>query len=104
MVKRKPKFFCDNCGAQVDMAAKSCPRCGRFFASVRCPKCGYTGGDQDFARGCPKCGYSAAVPGGNAAPPRRRAGEPAGPVPVWLYFFAALALMLAGMLLYHALR
>jgi predicted RNA-binding Zn-ribbon protein involved in translation (DUF1610 family) len=124
MGTKKPRFFCDNCGAEVAMAAKSCPRCGRFFASVRCPHCGFTGKDEDFSRGCPACGYSIS-PGGEgsegaftgAANPSGKRGvqrpwesgrgaprEPAFPLPVWLYLVAALALISVLALLYNVLR
>ncbi|MDR2177536.1 MAG: hypothetical protein LBP20_05780 [Treponema sp.] len=120
MSTKKPHFFCDNCGAEVEMSAKNCPACGRFFASVRCPKCGFTGKDEDFIRGCPVCGYST-VPGGPAAngggkheanskksvsrsrgrtTPRKAAFTP----PFWLYLFAALTLICALTILYNVLR
>ena len=57
--KRKDaKFFCESCGSEVSKNAKVCPFCGKFFASVRCPKCGNTGTTDEFAQGCPKCGYA----------------------------------------------
>jgi ssDNA-binding Zn-finger/Zn-ribbon topoisomerase 1 len=107
---KKPRFFCDNCGAEVDMSAKSCPQCGRFFASVRCPKCGFNGKDGDFVRGCPVCGYSAVPaksPGasGRRAPPGRKgAGDAAGPPSFWVYLLAALALICVLALLYNLPR
>jgi ssDNA-binding Zn-finger/Zn-ribbon topoisomerase 1 len=111
---KKPRFFCDNCGAEVPMSAKSCPQCGRFFASVRCPKCGFTGNDEDFARGCPACGYSAvpdaapAKPGGNpkrnARGGRKQPGEEAGALSFWMYLFAALIFIFVLTLLYNVLR
>lgn len=58
MSKKKAKFFCENCGSEVDKNAKFCDKCGRFFASVRCPSCGYTGSNNEFTHGCPKCGYA----------------------------------------------
>jgi Zn finger protein HypA/HybF involved in hydrogenase expression len=58
-VKKKPRFFCDNCGYEVGSDVKSCPYCGRFFASIRCPACDYSGPDRMFQNGCPMCGYSA---------------------------------------------
>jgi ssDNA-binding Zn-finger/Zn-ribbon topoisomerase 1 len=112
---KKPRFFCDNCGAEVAMSAKICPQCGRFFASVRCPKCGFTGKDEDFVRGCPVCGYSS-VPGLSPAKPsgghsgkrtpveRKRSGEAEGTLPFWFYLFAALALICVLALLYNSLR
>jgi uncharacterized membrane protein YvbJ len=109
---KKPRFFCDNCGAEVPMSAKSCPQCGRFFASVRCPKCGFTGKDEDFVRGCPVCGYSAApgtVPHKAGGNPKRnvqgaRPRERAGTLPFWIYFFAALIFICVLTLLYNLLR
>ncbi|MDR0323040.1 MAG: hypothetical protein LBI12_01170 [Treponema sp.] len=58
-MKKTPRFFCDNCGEEVGHEVKSCPHCGRFFASVRCPSCTFTGEERMFLNGCPSCGYSA---------------------------------------------
>jgi ssDNA-binding Zn-finger/Zn-ribbon topoisomerase 1 len=111
MGNKKPRFFCDNCGAEVSMAAASCPRCGRFFASVRCPKCGFTGKDDDFSRGCPVCGYSA-IPRGTGETLKkngrwageRQPGKTAGALPFWMYLFAALVFVCVLALLYNLLR
>jgi hypothetical protein len=97
------------------MSAKSCPACGRFFASVRCPQCGFTGKDEDFARGCPVCGYSTPPAAGRAGPvapagPGKPAANPGPPrkpgftLPFWLYLVAALALICVLVLLYNSLR
>ena len=56
--KAEAKFFCESCGSEVPSKAKVCPVCGKFFASVRCPKCGCTGASEDFIKGCPNCGYA----------------------------------------------
>lgn len=61
---KQAKFFCEFCGSEVPRKAKTCPKCGKFFASVMCPKCAHTGTTEEFKNGCPKCGY--AVPGNNA--------------------------------------
>jgi len=61
-MKKKPRFFCDHCGLEVNRDVKSCPGCGRYFASVRCPKCTYSGPDEMFQGGCPMCGYSTPPP------------------------------------------
>ena len=74
LVKKKPRFFCDNCGYEVGSEVKSCPYCGRYFASVRCPSCGQTGPDRMFQNGCPMCGYSAPPP--PKAPEPRRISAP----------------------------
>ena len=93
---QKPRFFCDNCGEEVDNDVKSCPYCGRFFASVRCPSCGFSGEDRLFHNGCPVCGYSA---DGNAKPrkkPKAKKGKPVEePLPVGAYIISAIALLVA---------
>ena len=55
---KKAKFFCESCGSEVPRKSRFCPVCGKFFASVRCPKCGHTGASEDFKKGCPECGYA----------------------------------------------
>jgi uncharacterized membrane protein YvbJ len=114
MGNKKPRFFCDNCGAEVPMAAKSCPQCGRFFASVRCPKCGFTGRDEDFVRGCPVCGYSTPPEGSFDTPARpgksvknarrKKPGKGSGTLSIWTYLLASLILICVLMLLYNSLR
>lgn len=56
--KKEAKFFCESCGSEVPRRSKTCPMCGKFFASVRCPQCGRTGANEDFVNGCPSCGYA----------------------------------------------
>lgn len=59
MVKStQAKYFCENCGSEVAANARFCPHCGRFFSSVRCPQCGYTGSVNAFKKGCPRCHYA----------------------------------------------
>jgi predicted RNA-binding Zn-ribbon protein involved in translation (DUF1610 family) len=96
VLKKSPRFFCDNCGEEVSRQAKRCPACGRFFASVRCPACGFTGAEGLFSSGCPICGYSTPV---SEAPPVKRdffdkppAREAAGPLPLWVYIVALTTL------------
>lgn len=57
-MKKEAKFFCENCGEEVAQNARFCKKCGRFFSSVRCPKCGKVGSAHAFAKGCPQCGYA----------------------------------------------
>jgi len=87
-LSKKPRFFCDNCGIEVGQNTKACPQCGRFFASIRCPSCGYTGDEKAFSGGCPSCGYSA-PPSASAPPPEKKI--PAGPLPLWVYILAVCA-------------
>lgn len=62
--KKQAKFYCESCGAEVKQNARVCTNCGKFFSSVRCPRCGKTGTNDDFKKGCPSCGY-AVIPGKN---------------------------------------
>jgi predicted RNA-binding Zn-ribbon protein involved in translation (DUF1610 family) len=107
---KSPRFFCENCGAEVDRNAKSCPRCGRYFASVRCPACGFTGAEDLFGGGCPVCGYSA--PSGQfrpaekwppppKKPPRRIA---AGTLPLWVYLITIFFLICVFSVFFFTLR
>ena len=61
--RKKAKFFCEFCGKEVRQNDKVCQYCGKFFASVRCPRCGKVGRTEEFTHGCPACGYAVA-PGG----------------------------------------
>jgi uncharacterized membrane protein YvbJ len=89
-MEKKPRFFCDNCGSEVDSGAKACPRCGRFFSSVRCPSCGCTGEDKLFINGCPSCGYSA--PPGKQLPPHSK--KPAAKTSAnWAFILSILILL-----------
>ncbi len=56
--KAKAKYFCENCSYEVKANARFCPNCGKFFSSVRCPKCKTIGTVKDFKNGCPNCHYS----------------------------------------------
>lgn len=55
---KKAKFFCEFCGKEVHQNDKVCQYCGKFFASVRCPRCGKVGRTDEFTHGCPACGYA----------------------------------------------
>jgi predicted RNA-binding Zn-ribbon protein involved in translation (DUF1610 family) len=97
------RFFCENCGAEVKRNAKTCPRCGRSFANVLCPACGFVGEGSLFSSGCPVCGYTAGTPAApkpkpGKAPPQRLV--PSSP-PAWAYFLAILALVCVLALLFN---
>jgi predicted amidophosphoribosyltransferase len=99
---KKPRYFCEHCGKEVRRDAPLCPYCGRFFSSVRCPKCGFSGDVAEFDSGCPVCGYAEAA---TAAPePFKAPPETVTPLPIWVYIAAAAALVAAVLLLLQALR
>jgi predicted amidophosphoribosyltransferase len=95
-MRGRPKFYCDHCGAEVPRDAETCPACGRYFQSVRCPSCGFTGKDELFAAGCPSCGYSTPKTASRGTSSERPAPYRPAVVglPVWVYGLA-LALLLA---------
>jgi ssDNA-binding Zn-finger/Zn-ribbon topoisomerase 1 len=98
---KSPRFFCDNCGREVGHQVKACPYCGRFFASVRCPACDFTGAEKLFLNGCPLCGYSA-VPVNPVKIKKPRAKKPprkTEPVPILTYIIAGLVLLILVALL-----
>ncbi|GAB6393056.1 MAG: hypothetical protein MdMp014T_2429 [Treponematales bacterium] len=88
-MKKAARFFCDNCGAEVPLAAPECPACGRPFSAVRCPQCGFSGGEAAFKAGCPACGR----PGSTPSPPP--ADNSAAPLPLWVYAVSILAFLAA---------
>jgi len=101
-LNKKPRFFCDNCGEEVDNDVRACPFCGRFFASVRCPKCGFSGEDKLFENGCPACGYS--TTGGTPKKPRKKPKAkkqppPEEPLPAGVYVLTIIALIIVVALL-----
>ncbi|MCR5606817.1 MAG: zinc-ribbon domain-containing protein [Treponema sp.] len=106
------KFFCESCGAEVKANARVCPKCGRFFASVKCPKCGMIGDQNMFKNGCPRCGY--AVNGSHSSSNKvasnvyeikhkkspfgsilsfNRGGTSGDALPAWIYIASILALI-----------
>jgi len=88
---KRPRFFCESCGSEVAKNARICPHCGRFFSSVKCPKCGHVGKADDFASGCPVCGYALSA---NPAPdPIVPFVQPAPPLPWWAFLAAAAVLV-----------
>jgi predicted RNA-binding Zn-ribbon protein involved in translation (DUF1610 family) len=104
MKKKKPRFFCDGCGAEVTANAERCPRCGKFFASIRCPKCGFSGDTDTFGNGCPVCGYSAQRSNHSGSRPVKPAAPDSAAAP-WLYALSiALLAMLLAALFMHITR
>jgi hypothetical protein len=89
----KARFFCDSCGASVGARADRCPACGKTFAAVRCPQCGYEGRPSEFMQGCKVCGYMA-EPGGKEKRPAPARSRPGLPISPWVARVAAGGLLL----------
>jgi len=102
-MSKKPRFFCDNCGNEVGQNEKSCRHCGRYFASVRCPGCGYVGDETAFKNGCPSCGYSA-PPDADKQAVKKNETHPAGKLPLWVYILSIGAFIAACVALFVKLR
>lgn len=119
---KEAKFFCESCGSEVPRKSKFCPVCGKFFASVRCPKCGHTGASEDFKSGCPECGYAvnsnasisqnqnSDISSQNnikyknkiASKKTNKSGQD-GSLPVWIYIISVLVLIILIICLYSCL-
>lgn len=101
--KKKAKFFCEHCGFEVSSKAKVCTHCGRFFSSVRCPKCGREGSSQEFIHGCPDCGYAKKKSTENInifSSPKKKFDSA---LPTWVYFFTLIILIVLVICLYSCL-
>jgi uncharacterized membrane protein YvbJ len=87
------RFFCENCGAEVPRDEEKCPKCGKYFASVRCPACGYIGETVQFKGGCPVCGYSTAKSPSKSGNKKdfSENKKVAGALPFWVYILTAAA-------------
>lgn len=100
-MKKNPRFFCEHCGAEVRQNDKVCSTCGRFFSSVKCPSCGYSGDSAVFRDGCPVCGYAFARDGKTPSGTGEKKKGGIDPLPWWVYLatFALLGAMIAYILL-----
>ena len=94
-MKKKPRFFCDNCGYEVSSDEKSCQNCGRFFSAVRCPSCNYSGPDEMFKGGCPMCGYSAPPSKSKNTPVKKPSysGKKQAHLPAWTYIVSIIVVL-----------
>lgn len=119
---KEAKFFCESCGSEVPRKSRFCPVCGKFFASVRCPKCGHTGASEDFKTGCPECGYAVnsntslshdkdsdilssinnKYKNNISSNKSNKAGQD-GSLPVWIYIVSILILIILIICLYSCL-
>ena len=105
-MKKLPKFFCEYCGTEVRQNDKVCPHCGRFFASVKCPSCGFAGDSRAFRSGCPVCGYAVntddAARQGETRHVRgtgqKKRGSATDPLPWWIYVLSLALLALVSAL------
>jgi len=100
---KAPRYFCEHCGLEVKRDAHVCPGCGRFFSSVKCPKCGYSGNAGKFRSGCPVCGYSGAVVDSYRPVSGGKRRETI-PLSTWLYLLAFALLLVSIFALWTALR
>ena len=91
--KKKPKCYCDNCGTEVEQNASECPKCGRSFASIRCPVCNFVGEVGLFDNGCPSCGYSAPKTSAQPKPMEHvlNSSQPTDALPLWVYLVSGAA-------------
>ena len=93
--KKKAKYFCENCGAEVASNARFCPKCGKFFSSVRCPQCGFTGDVKTFINGCPQCGYAMTPIGTDTKKDKKKAKEQTSEdAPAWLFILCIIILII----------
>jgi hypothetical protein len=111
------RFFCENCGKEVDEREELCSHCGAVFVAIKCPRCGYRGKQHHFRRGCPACGFlsdenpvkdqvigsapigddgvQTGVEVGIGTKKARRYARTREPMPEWLFWIALAGLALA---------
>ncbi|MDR2865374.1 MAG: zinc ribbon domain-containing protein [Spirochaetaceae bacterium] len=101
MKKGSPRFFCDQCGTEVGVDVKACPYCGASFASIRCPRCSFTGEESLFINGCPKCGSAASSPKKKS---KKKPPEEKPETPTWLYALVVAFLVFVFTVLFFYLK
>jgi len=109
--EKAPRFYCDYCGTEVSGKVEKCPSCGRYFSSIKCPKCGFSGREELFTDGCPVCFYAKGSggkrPSGRQDSSGRQAGRgaktpPDSGIESWIYIVAASLLVLTlAVLFFH---
>lgn len=107
-MNKKARFFCDFCNTEVKANAKKCGHCGKFFSSVRCPKCGKTGHQSLFMGGCPICGYASSFSSGKSVEQTNKKQVKKDFVndslPVWLYIVITCVLLSLIIFLFTLLK
>lgn len=112
---KKAKFYCENCGHEVPENAKVCRHCGKFFISIRCPKCGKVGDANTFKNGCPNCGYNMKdnsalkeiLKASNSAPKSKELSDEQlreSSLPIWVYVVAGVILIITGCAVFSCIR
>lgn len=105
------RFFCENCGNEVDEADDICRYCGAFFVAIKCPQCGFRGKQHHFRRGCPVCGFlgeegpvrftethegtSSLFPEPEITRKESRFARARRPVPEWVFWLALAGMVIA---------
>ncbi len=104
---RRSRFFCEACHREVRPNARVCPHCGRFFESVRCPRCTYVGEGHDFLNGCPNCGYAGTANDSSVGldpvdyPGNRTRRRPDTPVWAWPLAIGILLVVFVGLVVVY---
>lgn len=113
---KKAKFYCENCGHEVPENAKVCRHCGKFFISIRCPKCGKVGDANTFKDGCPNCGYNMKndsalakiLQESNSAPKLHSSDGDSDSrdfsLPIWVYIVAGALLIISAFAVFSCIR
>ena len=94
-MNKQPKFFCENCNAEVRRDAVICPHCGRFFSTVRCPSCGFTPDEQENEKGSTKKLKKKEFRFVRYTQREADRRTDADPLPLWIY---GIVLLLCGVL------
>lgn len=97
------KYYCENCGKEVEESDDLCRHCGAIFVAIKCPLCGFRGKKHHFRNGCPVCGFldnhyhheksgepkAEAIPEdspGERTVKRTRYASSKAPMPEWLFW------------------
>lgn len=110
------RYYCENCGNEVQEPDELCRHCGAIFVAIKCPQCGYRGKEHHFRKGCPVCGFlgdespvtytvstAGTAPSGTSRQGLRsrtkRYAREKKPWPDWLFWVALAVLILSFVIL-----